>query len=76
MIGVELDKQVQEYIRYFREPGVGAVANTEVVIATGKGILMGKDANLLSTITLTKAWEKYLLNRMGFVNEKPLPRRR
>ena len=37
MIGVELDKKVQEYIRYFREPGIGAVVNTEVVIATGKG---------------------------------------
>ena len=70
MIGVELDKQVQEYIRYFSEPGIGAVVNTEVMIATGKGILMSKDANLLSTITLTKAWAKYLLNRMGFVKQK------
>ena len=31
---------------------------------------MSKDANLLSTITLTKAWAKYLLNRMGFVKRK------
>jgi len=37
MIGVKLDRQVQEYIRYFRELGIGAVVNTEVVIATGKG---------------------------------------
>ena len=37
MIEVELDKQVQEYIRYFRESGIGAVVNTELVIATGKG---------------------------------------
>ena len=70
MIRVELDKPVQEYIRYFREPGIGAVVNTKVVIATGKGILMSKDANLLSSITLTKAWAKYLLNRMGFVKQK------
>jgi len=62
MIRVELDRQVQEYIRYFREPGIGAVVNTEVVITTGKGILISKDANLLSSITLTKAWAKYLLN--------------
>ena len=25
MIGEELDRQVQDYIRYFREPGIGAV---------------------------------------------------
>ena len=70
IIGAELDRQIQEYIRYFREPGIGAVVNTKVVIATGKGILMSKDANLLSSITLTKAWAKYLLNRMGFVKRK------
>ena len=70
MIGEELDRQVQEYIRYFREPGIGAVVNTDVVIATGKGILMSKDANLLSNITLTKAWAKYLLRRMNFVKWK------
>ena len=50
-IGEELDRQVQEYIR---EPGIGAVVNTDVVIATGNGILMSKDANLLSSVTLTK----------------------
>ena len=70
MIGVELDRQVQEYIRYFGEPGISSVVNTEVVIATGKGILISKDANLLSSITLTKAWAKYLLNRIGFIKWK------
>lgn len=35
LIGEELDKQVQGYIRYYREPGVGTVVNTEVVIAGG-----------------------------------------
>ena len=70
MIGEELDQQVQEYIRYFREPGIGAVVNTDVVIATGNRILMSKDANLLSSVTLTKAWAKYLLHRMNFVKRK------
>jgi len=60
MIGEELDQQVQEYIKYFRETGIGAVVNTDVMIATGNGILTSKDANLLSSITLTKAWAKYL----------------
>ena len=62
MIGEELDRQVQEYIRYFRKPGIGAVVNTDEVIATGNGILMSKDANLLSSVTLTKAWAKYVLH--------------
>jgi len=70
MIGEELDRQVQDYIRYFREPGIGAVVNTDVMIATGNGILMSKDANLLSSITLTKAWAKYLLHRMNFAKRK------
>ena len=52
------------------ESHIGAVVNTEVVIATEKEILISKDVNLLSTITLTKAWAKYLLNRMGFVKHK------
>ena len=60
MIGEELDQQVQEYIKYFRKTVIGAVVNTDVMIATGNGILMSKDANLLSSITLTKAWAKYL----------------
>ena len=33
MIGEELDRKVQDCIRYFIEPGIGAVFNTDVVIA-------------------------------------------
>jgi len=61
LIGEELDQQVQEYIKYFRETVIGAVVNTDVMIATGNGILMSKDANLLSSITLAKAWAKYCI---------------
>ena len=70
MIGEELDRQVQEYIRYFREPGIDAVVNTDVVIVTGNGILMSKDANLLSSVTLTNAWAKYMLYQMNFGKRK------
>jgi len=69
MIGEELDRQVQDYIRYL-EPGISAVVNTDVVIATGNGMLMSKDTILLSSITLTKAWAKYLLHLMNFVKCK------
>jgi len=41
-----------------RETGIGTVVNTNIVIATGNA-LVSKDANLLSSITLTKAWVKY-----------------
>ena len=68
MTGDELDKQVRDYIGYLRS--AGAVVNTSVVIASAKGILMHKDANLLLGIDLTKGWAKYLLNRMGYVKRK------
>ena len=31
---------------------------------------MSEDANLLPSITLTKAWAKYLLHQMNFVKQK------
>jgi len=58
--------------KYFRETGIGAVINIDVTIARGNWILMSKDANLLSSITLTKAWAKYLLHRINFVKCKAI----
>ena len=68
MIGDELDKLVREYISDLRSRGT--TINTAIVLASAEGIIMYKDANLLSTITLTKGWAKYLLKRMGFVKRK------
>ena len=68
MIGDELDKLVREYISDLRSRGT--TINTTIVLASAEGIIMYKDANLLSTITLTKGWAKYLLKRMGFVKRK------
>ena len=68
MVGDELDKQIREYISNLRARGV--VINTSVVLASEEGIIMYRDANMLSTITLTKGWAKYLLRRMGFVKRK------
>ena len=46
MIGVDLDQQVRDYISCLRTEG--AVINTHIVIGIGKGIMMGKDSNLLA----------------------------
>ena len=68
----KLDSQVQEYIRELRKRG--ATVSTAVVVATARGIIMNKDANLLYSngggIKLSDEWAKSLLNRMGYVKRK------
>ena len=68
----ELDHQVQEYLKELRKRGVAI--NSSIVIATAQGIIMNKDANLLSCnggcISLTIDWAKSLMTRMGFVKRK------
>ena len=48
--------------------------DTSIVIASARGIVMNKNANLLVSNgkgnDLTKDWVKYLLKRMGFVKRK------
>ena len=74
LLGNELDKQVQDYIRYLRERGTAV--NTAVVMASAEGIVKSKDANLLKEnggfggIEITKGWAKSLLSRMGMVKRK------
>jgi len=67
-----LDTQIQEYIKELRKHGLAI--NTSIVIASGRGIIMNKDANLLfengGGINLTKDWVKYLMKQMGFVKRK------
>ena len=45
-----------------------------MAIAVGEGILLNKDANLLTAngggINLTKDWAKYLFKRMGLVKRE------
>ena len=68
----ELDTQIQEYIKDLRKRGLAI--NTSIVIASGRSIIMNKDANLLfengGGINLTKDWAKYLMKRMEFVKRK------
>ena len=68
LIGKEADRQVQEYVRFLRQ--AGSAVDTNVVIATGEGVLESIDANLLKTVMLTKGWAKSLLTRMGMVKRK------
>ena len=63
LVTEELDTQIQEYIKELRKRGLAI--NTSIVIASGRGIIMNKDANLLfengGGINLTKDWAKYLM---------------
>ena len=74
LLGDELDKQVQEYVKYMRNRGIAV--NTTVVMAAAEGIIKSKDANLLNNnggsggIEITKWWARSLLNRMGMVKRK------
>ena len=68
MIWEELDKHMQEYVTYMRS--TETTVNTAVVIACAEGILMYEDAPLLTRVNLSKGWEQYLLQRMGYVKWK------
>ena len=46
LLGNDLDKQVREYVKYLRERN--SAVNTAVVIAAAEGIIINKDASLLS----------------------------
>ena len=69
LLGENLDKQVQDYIKTYRESG--AVVNTAIVMATGIGIVSAYDSNLLQEngghITCSKEWARNLLRRLGYV---------
>ena len=42
LLGNELDKQVQEYVKYMRDRGTAV--NTTIVMAAAEGIVKSKDA--------------------------------
>ena len=72
LIGEELDRQVQEYLRYLREQG--SAVNSAIAIATAEGVVRNVDANLLACngggIILSKPWARGLLGRMGMVKRR------
>ena len=72
LIGKELESQVKRIIQELRE--ANGTVNTAIVLATARGVILAKDANLLAenggSIDLSKDWAKRLLSRMGYVKRK------
>jgi len=72
LLGKELDKHVETFLRQLRANGV--VINTAIVMATAEGIVCSKDSNLLAQnggpILISKYWAKSLMTRMNFVKRK------
>ena len=75
LVGMELDRKVQQYLRAIRESG-GAV-NSAITLAAAKGITLKTNRTLQAEfgghVVLTKDWAKTLLQRMEFVKEGPRP---
>ena len=65
LLGEDLEEQVKVFLHQVR--GYGGVINAPIAfkLAASKGIVMAKDANMLSenggSISLTKGWAKRLL---------------
>ena len=67
LLGKNLDKQVQLYLRKMRENG--GVVTASVVVAAARGIAMSRDRTQLAEfdghIQLTRQWAYHLLSRMN-----------
>ena len=72
LLGDELDKQVQEYIKSLRSGH--AVVNTAIVLGVAEGIVKGHGPSLLSCnegpIELTRDWAKSVMKQMGLTKRK------
>ena len=72
LLGEELDRKIQLYLRAIRESG-GAV-NTAIALGAARGIILKLNRTLLvengGHVDLTKAWAKGLLTRMGYVKRR------
>ena len=72
LLGVNMDKKVQLYLKKLREGG-GAVS-ARVVVAAARGIIVTCDKTMLEEyggpVVLEKPWAHSLLARMGFVKGK------
>ena len=72
LLGDELDKRVQLYVKALRE--AGAVINTSITMAAAEGVVKSFDSNLLQCngghIICGKHWAKNFLQRMGYVKRR------
>ena len=60
MLGEHLEKEVQSFIKATQD--LGGMVNTQIVMATARGVIMSHDANLLAEnggyMNITKDWAK------------------
>ena len=72
LLGEELDKCVQDYIKNLRE--IRGVVNTAIVVGAANGIVSAQNCALLlengSHVSITKGWAKSILHRMNYVKRK------
>jgi len=69
LIGEDLEAQVQEFIREVRVSG--GVINTAITLAAVKGIVLARDANMLSESGgYLSDWAKRLMSRMRLIKHK------
>ena len=73
LLGDELDKKLQLYLRRIREDG--GLVTAGIAIAATRGLLMADHKNKLvekgGHIKLNRHWAYGFLRRMGFVQRKP-----
>ena len=76
LLGEEMDRQLQEYIKSLRE--AKAVINSAIVISAAEGIVKGTNSSLLEVnggyIKCTKHWAKHFYIELGMLKEGPLQR--
>lgn len=74
LLGNELDKKLQLYIRRIQADGGAVTAG--IVIAAARGLLMAENKNRLvengGHIKLNRHWAYGFFKRMGFVQRKPI----
>lgn len=72
MLGEEMDRQLQEYVKSLRESKT--VVNSTIVLSAAEGIVKSHDSGLLACngghIKCTKQWAKHFLTRLGYVRRK------
>ena len=71
LLGEELDKCVQDYIKNLRE--IGGVVNTAIVVGAANGIVAQSSGLLVENgghVSITKGWAKSILHCMNYVKCK------
>ena len=72
LLGKEMDRQLQEYVKSLRE--LKTVVNSTIVLSIAEVIVKSHDSSLLACngghIQCTKQWAKHFLTRLGYMKRK------